>query len=68
MTDNQVVSTMFNISKSIRMVRIVSFGNWNEEPKWLGIHLNMCLYLGCDGVDLSHFMDPHYMSASYAQV
>ena len=36
MTDNQVVSTMFEVKTSIFMVKIVSFGDWNEEPEWLG--------------------------------
>ena len=46
MTGNQVVSTMFDIKTSIHMARIISFGDWNEDPEWLGIHLNMCLSLG----------------------
>ena len=36
MTDNQVVSTIFDIRTSVYMVRIVSFGDWNEDPKQLG--------------------------------
>ena len=36
MIGNQVVSTMFDINTSIRMVRIISFGDWNEDPEWLG--------------------------------
>ena len=36
MTSNQVVSSMFDVKKSIHMVRIVSVGNWNEDPGWLG--------------------------------
>ena len=36
MNGNQVVSTMFDINISIHMVRIVSFGDWNEDPKRLG--------------------------------
>ena len=36
MTGNQVVSTMFDVNKSIHMVRIVSTGDWNEDPEWLG--------------------------------
>ena len=35
MTSNQVVFAMFNVKKYIRMVRIVSFGDWNEDPEWL---------------------------------
>ena len=46
MTVSQVVSTMFDIKTSIHMARIISFGDWNEDPEWLGIHLNMCLSLG----------------------
>ena len=36
MTRNQVVSTMFDVKTSIHMVRIISVGDWNEDPKWLG--------------------------------
>ena len=36
MTGNQVVSAMFDIKESIQMVRIVSVGDWNEDPEWLG--------------------------------
>ena len=36
MTGNQVVSAMFDINKSIHMVRILSFEDWNEDPEWLG--------------------------------
>ena len=36
MTGNQVVSSIFDIKTSIPMVRIVSFGNWNEYSKKLG--------------------------------
>ena len=36
MAGNQVVSTMFDIKTSIRMVKIVSFGDWNEDPEQLG--------------------------------
>ena len=35
MTGNQVVSAMFNVKTSIHMVRIISVGDWNEDPKWL---------------------------------
>ena len=48
MTGNQVVSTMFDIKKYIHMARIISFGDWNEYPEWLGTHLDNCLSLGCD--------------------
>ena len=48
MTGNQVVFTMFDIKTSIHMVRIASFGDWNEKPKRLGVHLNMYLSSGCD--------------------
>ena len=36
MTSNQVVYAMFNLKKSIQMFRIVSVGDWNEDPEWLG--------------------------------
>ena len=36
MTDNQVVSAMFYVKTSIHMARIVSVGDWNEDPEWLG--------------------------------
>ena len=36
MTGNQVVSTMFDIKTFIHMVRIVSVGDWNEDPEYLG--------------------------------
>ena len=36
MTSNQVVSAMFDVKTSIHMVRIVSVGDWNEGPEWLG--------------------------------
>ena len=36
MTSNQVVSSMFDVKTSIHMVRIVSVGDWNEDPEWLG--------------------------------
>ena len=36
MTGNQVVYTMFDINTYICMVRIVSVGDWNEDPEWLG--------------------------------
>ena len=39
MTGNQVVFAMFNIKTSIHMVRIVSVGDWNEGPKWLGFSI-----------------------------
>ena len=37
MTSNQVVSTMFDVKTSIHMVRIISFGDWDEDPKKLGL-------------------------------
>ena len=36
MTSNQVVSTIFDIKTSVCMVRIASFGNWNEDSERLG--------------------------------
>ena len=36
MTGNQVVSTMFDVKTSIHMDRIVSVGDWNENPERLG--------------------------------
>ena len=39
MTRNQVVSTMFDVKTFIHMVRIVSFGDHNEEPEWLGFFI-----------------------------
>ena len=48
MTGNQVVSTMFDIKTSIHMARIVSFGDWNEDPEWLGLNLDNRLSSGCD--------------------
>ena len=36
MPGNQVVSTMFDVKTYIHMVRIVSFGDWNEDLEWLG--------------------------------
>ena len=36
MTGNQVASTMFEIKKSIHMARIISVGDWNEDPEKLG--------------------------------
>ena len=36
MTGNQVVFAMFDIKTSIHMVRIISVGDWNEDPDWLG--------------------------------
>ena len=36
MTGNHVVSTTFNVKTSIHMARIVSVGDWNEYPEWLG--------------------------------
>ena len=37
MTGNQVVSTMFDVNTSIHMVRIISVGDWNEDPDLLGL-------------------------------
>ena len=37
MTGNQVVSSMFDVNTSIHMVRIISVGDWNEYPEWLGL-------------------------------
>ena len=37
MTGNQVVSAMFDVKTSIHMVRIISVGDWNEDPEWLGL-------------------------------
>ena len=39
MTDNQVVSAMFNIKTFFHMVRIVSIWDQNEYPEWLGISI-----------------------------
>ena len=36
MTGNQVVFAMFDVNTPIHMVRIVSVGDWNEGPEWLG--------------------------------
>ena len=36
MSGNQVVSSMFDANTSIHMVRIISIGDWDEDPKWLG--------------------------------
>ena len=36
MTGNKVVSTMFDVNTSICMARIVSVGDWNEDPELLG--------------------------------
>ena len=49
MTGNQVVSTMFHVKTSIHMARIVSFGDWNIDSKYLGIYLDNFLSSGCDG-------------------
>ena len=48
MNGNQVVSTMFDIKTSIHTDIIVLFGDWNEDPEWLGIYLNMYLSSGCN--------------------
>ena len=37
MTGNQVVSAMFDIKTFIHMVKIVSVGDWNEDPELLGL-------------------------------
>ena len=37
MTGNQVVSSMFDIKTFIHMVRIVYVGDWNEDPRLLGL-------------------------------
>ena len=50
MTGNQVVSTKFDIRNSIHMVRIVSFGDWNEDTEWSGVFLNMCISSCCDEI------------------
>ena len=36
MASNQLVSTMSGVKTSIHMVRIISVGDWNEDPEWLG--------------------------------
>jgi hypothetical protein len=41
MTGNQVVSTIFDIESYIRMARIVSFQD-RDEDLGLGIHFIMC--------------------------
>ena len=43
MTGDQVVSTMFDDKTSIHMARIVSFGDWNEDPEQLGF-INIIAY------------------------
>ena len=48
MDGNQVVSTMFDIKTYIQMARIILFWDWNGDPKWLGIHMNMYLSSGFD--------------------
>ena len=37
MNGNQVVSTMFDDKTFIHMVKIVSVGDWNEDPDLLGL-------------------------------
>jgi hypothetical protein len=37
MTDNQVVSNMFDIITSIHMARFIVFWDWDEDPG-LGAH------------------------------
>ena len=37
MTGNQVVSFVFDIKTFIHMVRIVSVGDWNEDPGLIGL-------------------------------
>ena len=49
MTDNQVVSTMFNIKSSIHMDRIIQFRDWDEDPG-LGTHFVMCFSLLINGL------------------
>ena len=41
MTGNQVASTMFEIKKSIHMARIISVGDWNEDPECLGFVISI---------------------------
>ena len=48
MIGNQVVSSMFDIKKIIRMVRIVSVRDWNEYLEHLGIIIKKYLSSGCD--------------------
>ena len=43
MTDNQVVSSMFDVKTFIHMVRIVSVGYWNEDSDQLGF-INIISY------------------------
>ena len=44
MTGNKVVSAMFDVKTSIHMVRIVSFGDQNEDPEWLGFSIIISYY------------------------
>ena len=43
MTSNQVVSSMFDVKTFIRMARIVSVRDWNEDLEWLGF-INIISY------------------------
>jgi hypothetical protein len=60
MTDNQVVSTMFNFSTCNHMARFVLSGDGIEDP---GFHL---FDPGCDGICIiCRHIDPFCMSRGY---
>jgi hypothetical protein len=52
MTDNQVVSSMFDIKTSIHMDRFVPHQDWDEDPS-LSIHSDICFSQAMKGDHLS---------------
>jgi hypothetical protein len=71
MTDNQVVSTMFNIKTSIHMARFVPHRDWDEDP---GLSISLCLtaFSDCEGDHLSivthEICTPRYLALSVVSV